>query len=94
MIKQILILLVLFCACAQSNALQLTANDKLALQAESYIASRPVESTMTVLEVFNNYQRLQQRWVGQDNAGYNQIVIATNPLFAKTHLFNRRNLSE
>ena len=94
MIKQILILFVLCCAYAQTDALQLTANEKLILQAESYIASRPVESTMTILEVFNNYQRLQQRWVGQDNAGYNQIVIATNPLFAKTQLFNRKDLSE
>lgn len=49
---------------------------------------------MTVLEVFNNYQRLQQRWVGQDNAAHNQIVIATNPLFAKTQLFNRQGLAE
>ncbi|RTL12952.1 MAG: hypothetical protein EKK54_02525 [Neisseriaceae bacterium] len=94
MIKRILILFALFSACISANALQLTADEKLTLQAESYIASRPAESTMSILEVFNNYQRLQQRWIGQDNAGYNQIVIATNPLFAKTQLFNRQNLAE
>lgn len=94
MIRLRLILLVFCCACVQIGALQLTPSDKLTLQAESYIASRPTESTMTVLDVFSNYQRLQQRWVGQDNAGYNQIVIATNPLFAKTQLFNRQKLTE
>ena len=66
----------------------LTVSSSLYAQAESYINSRPLESTMSVAAVKESYQYLQSRWVGQPNAGYNQIQIAINPVFAKTKLFN------
>lgn len=66
----------------------------LYLQAESYINSRPLESMMSVAMVKESYQYLQSRWVGEPNAGYNQIQIAINPLFAKTTIFNTPTAAE
>lgn len=62
--------------------------------AESYIESQPRESTVSVAKIFSDYQHLQERWVGTDNAGFNQIQIGVNPLFAKTKLFNTPSAAE
>lgn len=55
-------------------------------QAESYISSSQVESTVTVGSIVKNYQKLQVKWLGEAQAKLNQETVQTNPLFAKTIL--------
>ncbi len=67
---------------------------QLYAQADRFIQSKPSESEITVADIFANYQKLETRWVGQDNALKNHIYLKNNPNFAKTTIFESNNLIE
>ena len=88
--KLVRLILLAWCSLILQPALasDLASQAHLFQQAESFIISQPQESVMSVSEVVANYRKLELRWVGQDNSSYNHHQIESNPIFAKTELFN------
>lgn len=64
--------------------------NQLALEAsaQQLIASQPAESIISVKQIFTDYRDLEQRWVGKDYVDFNHHTLQTNPIFAKTHIFD------
>ena len=76
------------------NSAHAASRTELYASAESFINAQPIESKISVANVLAKYQTLQERWVGAQNVGYNQVQIATNPLFAKSNMFGSTNSME
>lgn len=88
-VKQFFVWLFLcFFSQAWANDLNTTINTKLYPQLESVILNRPAESVMSVAAIYSNYKKISYRWIGQKNTKKNIQFIESNPLFAKTNIFN------
>lgn len=60
----------------------------LYLNAENTINAAPVESTVSVGDIWRKYRALEERWIGAKNVASNHQTIASSPYFAKTNIFN------
>lgn len=85
--KSIIIVMLMFFV-SGAFAKNTTTIPKIYTQADSYIASRPTESTMTAAHVLQNYNAIEERWLGKDNAHYNQSIIQSSKLFANADMLN------